>query len=179
MNLTPGPETILQDFSGTPSQAVRLCSVQVSVTKSFLESLSAVITIPAPQGHTILNLISCAATIYPGAVSVVVIGGELYIEFNATIWFTVELDDHSVVVLSQTATVQGDLGAETDVKVVPPLPTPSLSSTDTAVGPGGENVSGKIQVAAFDVETCELKSVKVVLDPDVPNPVDDPIDPMN
>lgn len=179
MNLTPGPEQIIQTFVGTPSEAVRLCSVQVDVTKTFQMSTSAVITVPAPACHTIQSLISCAAALYPGPVLIVDIGGELYIQFDATIWFTVELDDNSVVLLDQTVTVQGDLGPAADVKVVPPLPAPALSCVNAGVNPGGISVFGQIQVAAFSVGACELKSVKVVLDPDVPNPVDDPLDPVS
>lgn len=177
-NLTPGPEQIIQTFTGTPTQSVRLCSVQVDVTKTFQTSTSGVITILAPLGTTIQTLISCAATIFPGPVTIVTIAGELYIQFNATIWFTVQLNNNSVVLLSQTVTVQGDLGPAADVKVVPPLTTPTLTCINTGLNPGGVSVFGQIQVAAFNVEACELKSVQVVLDPDVPNPVDNPIDPI-
>lgn len=179
MNLIPGPEQIIQNFTGTPSKSARLCSVQVQVTKTFQVSTSTVITVPAPPGRTIQSLIASAATIYPGTVTVVTIAGHLYIEFNATIWFTVRLDDSSMILLSQTVTVQGDLGLASDVKVVPPLPTPTLSAINTGVTSGGVSVFGQIQVAPFNVKVCELKSVKVVLDPDVPNPVDDPIDPLD
>jgi len=179
MNLTPGPEEIIQTFSGTPHEALWLCSVQVAVTKTFVLSTSAVITILAPTGRTIAVLHGSASTIYPGVVTTVTIAGELYIQFSATIWHTVELDNHNVVVVSSAVTVQGDLGLASDVKVVPPLPTPVLTATGTGVDTGGVSVHGQIQVAAFDVGTCALKSVKVVLDPDVANPVDDPIDPVD
>ena len=179
MNLTPGPEEVVQTFTDPLSEAVRLCSVQVEVTKAFQVSTSAVISILAPVGRTIQVLVSCVATIFPGTVTVITTAGELFIEFNATIWFAVKLDDNSVVILQQTVTVQGDLGLAADVKVTLPLPTPVLSCTSTGINLGGVSVFGQIQIAAFDVLTCELKSAKVVLDPDVPNPVDIPIDPIS
>jgi hypothetical protein len=169
---------MIQNFVGVSSQAVRLCSVQVNVTKSFLTSTSNVITIPAPTGLTITNLISCAAAIFPGTIQVVDVAGTLEVQFNASIFFTVQLHNNNVILLSDTITVQGVLGPTSEVKVTSGGCTvPTLSCINSSIGPGGASISGQIQVGPFTCETCQLKSVKVVLDPDVPDPVGPPIDP--
>lgn len=178
VNLTPGADSFLQTFAGTPSSAVRLCSVEVLVTKSFQATTSGVITVAAPAGRTIQQIISCAATIFPGTMQIVDVAGTLEVQFNATIYFTVLLDDNSVVLLQATRTVQGVLGPTNQIKVTAGgCTTPTLTCTGTGITPGGGSVFGQIQIGPFTCQTCQLKSVKVVLDPDVPNPVGNPIDP--
>lgn len=178
VNLTPGTDTFLQSFTGTPSSSVRLCSVEVLVTKSFQATTSDVITVSAPAGRTVQQIISCAATMYPGAMQIVNVGGTLEVQFNTTIYFAVLMDDNSVTLLQATRTVQGVLGPADQIKVTPAgCTTPTLSCTGTGISPDGTSVFGQIQIGPFTCETCQLKSVKVVLDPDVANPVDNPIDP--
>lgn len=178
VNLTPGPDQMLQSFLGSPNESVRLCAVQVKVTKNFDATTSDVITVSAPSGYTIIGLHGCTATIYPGTIQAVDVAGTLEIQFNASIFFMVELDDHNVVMLSDTITVQGVLGPTADIKVTAGgIGTPSLACAGAGIDPGGVSVHGQITVGAFSVITCQFKSVKVVLDPDVLNPVDDPIDP--
>lgn len=178
LELLIGEDELLQTFEGTPNQSVRLCSVQVRVTKNFLETTSDPITINAPEGRTIEEIVGTEASVYPGDVDIVEIDGILYVEFNASIWIAVCLDDDSCVMLSDTITVQGEIGPSDEIKVVNgEIPEPHLECIDCAVDPGGASVTGKIRVPSFEVVTAQLKSVKVVLDPDVVDPVGDPIDP--
>jgi len=178
VSLTPGSDEFLQSFTNVPSQSVKLCSVMVKVIKNFSTTTSDVITVDAPEGRTIQELVSCTATIYPGTVEIVDVAGTLEVQFNATIWFTVLLDDGNVVLLSSTRAVQGVLGPSAEIKVAEDgCDIPTLTCVSTGVDPEGVSVHGQIEVSEFSCITCQYKSVKVILDPDVADPVGDPIDP--
>lgn len=179
VDLVRGPEEYINTFTATPNSAVTLCDVQVDAVKTYLTTLSGTLTAFPTPPRTVASIITCFANIYPGSIQVVQAGGNVYLQFNATLWWVVQQDDASVALLSNTVLVQALIGPTGQIKVVPGSWTiPSLTCVNPAIGAGGTSVTGNIQVGPMSVDVCEDKSVTVVLDPEVPDPVGDPIDPL-
>lgn len=176
-DLIRGPDRIISEFTGTPHEAVRLCSVQVRVGKTFQPTSSGILTTAPAPPRTVTSVATCVATIYPDGIHIVEIGGVVLARFSATIWWVVGLDNSSMAVLWTAVTVQGDLGPSGQMKVIPASWTvPALTCTGVGIGPGGAYVTGVLQVGAMSCGVCENKSLKTALDPDDPHPVQDPID---
>ncbi len=80
-------------FTATPNESVLLTAVPLNVQKHFSAAVSDLITIDAPAGSTITDLLSAHANMYPGGMTISEVSGNYVLEFKATIFFTVEIDN--------------------------------------------------------------------------------------
>lgn len=169
MIITPTGSVEKRTFTGTPTQSVFLSKVSLHVKKQFAASTSDSLTVDSPVGNTVVTLLNAHANMYPGSMTIVDEGGNYVVKFQATVFFTVELNDGNIVLLSNTIQVTGTLGLVADTPVPPTVPTvlPVIGCTDTGITAGGASVYGKITVGAFNVEVVQLSDLNVVVDPDL------------
>ena len=170
--ITQRTDHSLTPISGAPTDYVTLGAVEIKVTKSFDPTTSSKITLNSPSGENIINLINTTTTIYPGTVQIIDVSGMLYIEFNVRIFFNVECASGLVTLLSDTITVQGELGKAGEVR---PISSTIKVPTTKAINTGftESTVYGDIHVGTFSCDICKLKSVKVMIDPT--NSTNDPL----
>jgi hypothetical protein len=167
--IIPSTESIQRrTFSGTPSESVLLTSVPLNVEKQFAAATSELLTINAPAGRTIASIVSVFANMYPMGMTISELSGNYVLQFNATINFTVTLDDANTVILSNTIGVIGEIGSVADIPIVPapPATAPVIGTSDTGIVSGGSAVEGKITVGAFTMNVTQLMELHVVIDPD-------------
>ncbi len=156
-------------FVATPVESVLLTAVPLNVQKSFSASVSDLITIDAPAGSTITELLSAHANIYPGGMMVSEVSGNYVLQFRTTIFFTVEIDNGNVILLSNVIDVVGEIGPVADIPVIPtpPVTAPVIGTSNTAISPGGTSVVGTITVGAFNMNVTQLMSLNVVINPEI------------
>ena len=156
-------------FSATPIESVLLTAVPLSILKQFAAATSELITINAPEGSMITDLLNVHANMYPGGMTVSELSGNYVLNFKGTIFFTVEIDNGNVILMSEEIEVIGDIGPVADIPItpIPPATTPVIGTSDTAISPGGTSVKGKITVGAFSMNVTQLMELNVVIDPDI------------
>lgn len=169
MIITPTGSVDKRTFTGSPTQSVFLSKVALHVKKQFAAATSDSLTVASPVGCTVVTLLNAHANMYPGSMSVVEDGDKYAVKFQATIFFTAELNDGNIILLSNTIQVLGTLGLIADTPVSPKIPAvlPVISCSDTGITAGGGSVYGKITIGAFDVEVVQLSDLNVVVDPDL------------
>lgn len=156
-------------FVGTPNESVLIASVPLNVQKHFPATVSDLITINAPIDSTITRIFSVHADLYPGGMTISEVSGNYVLEFKTTLFFTAEINNEYVMLLSDAIDVVGVIGPVADIPVppTPPATAPVIDTIDTALSASGASVVGKITVGAFDMNATQLMSLNVVINPDI------------